>query len=750
MNLRLSKALLAWALATCVAFLLALDGFMQKGLEENILTLVPEDAVDLRVEETNRLFIASLERKAFFAVSDKKAAKDLSATLKDSHLCEAVYATVTKEEQKALYTFLNTYRLAFLDKSLQTELKDASLSSAFVLSQVFNPFAGVGVAELQKDPLLLTRRVAQGLTKGESATFDDGWIVAKDKAGTSYYLVEALLSKKLTLTDAANAIEEKLTSLKSSYPNVSFVKQGIAFYTAHGVKSAMHDISLLGSLSFAGLLLVFWVGFRSVRPFALCLISVIAGLIFASAATYLVFGTLHAATLVMSTSLIGISADYTTYYLTRRMQLGKEESSFASRDALKGSLLHAVLTSSLAYAVMLLAPLPGLRQFALFGAVGLIAACFSVLIVFPYLVAGFPSRALPMLEGFTRWVSLWKDNPVKGRALCLTCVALLSLGIFKLQTSDNLTAMQTLDATLKADEVKFTELFNRDMTQHWFIAIGNDADDALTKERALESRLEVARQNGALSGFDVFPLNTLKTQERLLPEYVHAADLVKKDLEDAGIAIGKTDSPKLLTLENYLKSPMARSAGFRVANLSDKSIAIILTVKGVKDESLMNAIAKEIDGVSWYSRKTSFENLFYSCRTTVAALLSLSFAAIFIVFIRSFGLKAGFVGSLCSLFSLTSALGAMGWLGIPLHLFSLFSLILVLGIGIDYVVFFHRHRNASASVSFATTIAMVTTLLSLGILVLSSTAAISNFGLVLFLGITASYLIAPMILTVRE
>ncbi len=164
----------------------------------------------------------------------------------------------------------------------------------------------------------------------------------------------------------------------------------------------------------------------------------------------------------------------------------------------------------------------------------------------------------------------------------------------------------------------------------------------------------------------------------------------------------------------------------------------------------MALIAKEIDGVSWYSRKASFEHLFYSCRTAVAALLSVSFLAIFLVFIRSFGFKAGIVGSLCSIFSLSSSLGAMGWLGIPLHLFSLFSLILVLGIGIDYVVFFHRHREASASVSFATTIAMVTTLFSLGILVLSSTAAISNFGLVLFLGITASYLIAPMILTVKR
>lgn len=35
--------------------------------------------------------------------------------------------------------------------------------------------------------------------------------------------------------------------------------------------------------------------------------------------TLLIFGELHLMTLVMSMSIIGISADYTLYYLTERM-----------------------------------------------------------------------------------------------------------------------------------------------------------------------------------------------------------------------------------------------------------------------------------------------------------------------------------------------------------------------------------------------------------------------------------------------
>lgn len=53
---------------------------------------------------------------------------------------------------------------------------------------------------------------------------------------------------------------------------------------------------------------------------------------------------------------------------------------------------------------------------------------------------------------------------------------------------------------------------------------------------------------------------------------------------------------------------------------------------------------------------------------------------------------------------------------IALNLFSLFALLVVLGIGIDYVVFFARLSAEPVQVSFAVTVAMTTILMSLGIL----------------------------------
>ena len=742
--------LFAWLILTLSALVVSVHSYRQNGIEHNILALVPEDAVDKRIDETNRNFLTSLERTLFFALSDETAAKDLKTRLEDSGVCQAVFGQIQPDKQRAIYAFLNSHRLAFIDPSTRDLLADPQAYSAWVMAQVFNPFAGIGHAELSGDPLLLIRRAQSSLTPSGNAALKKGWIVAGDKTGKTFYLVEASLKNGISVTDAVVSVNQILKTVQKDHPGTLALRQGIPFYTASGLESAKDDVSVLGTLSLVGLLAIFWLAFRSIRPFLLCAVSLLTGLIFATAATYLVFDSVHAAALVMSTSLIGISADYTTYYLTRRMRFGLSETAFQTRDRLKTTLLHAVGTSSLAYGVMLLAPLPGLRQFALFGAVGLMASCLTVLIAFPYLVAQFPVRNLALHPLFSRWVNLWTLHPLRMRSMCLIGVAVCALGIARLQISDDLTGMQTPDASLRANEAHFAKLFGRDMTQHWFVVLGPSSDDVLAREKALIEKLTPLKMEGKIAAWDAFAINTETEQAHLLPIYEKTAAETRKALGTVGMTLPHEKAPQTLRLADFLASDIARAYRGRISQLQDGSWGLILPVMNVQDESAMRQACQAVQGTFWYSRKGAFENIFRTCRITVSSLLALSCAAVFLVFACSFGLKAGAYCAGCSLLSLVAALGIMGWIGIPLQIFSLFALILVLGIGIDYIVFFYRHNRQAVDVSFAVTIAMVTTVLSLGILVLSRTAAISNFGLVLFLGITAAYLIAPLVLTIKR
>ena len=74
----------------------------------------------------------------------------------------------------------------------------------------------------------------------------------------------------------------------------------------------------------------------------------------------------------------------------------------------------------------------------------------------------------------------------------------------------------------------------------------------------------------------------------------------------------------------------------------------------------------------------------------------------------------------------------------------LLALVLVLGIGINYTLFFSNPRGTPLTSLLAITLAMLTTLLTLGMLVFSATQAISSFGIVLVSGIFTAFLLSPL------
>ena len=98
-----------------------------------------------------------------------------------------------------------------------------------------------------------------------------------------------------------------------------------------------------------------------------------------------------------------------------------------------------------------------------------------------------------------------------------------------------------------------------------------------------------------------------------------------------------------------------------------------------------------------------------------------------------------------SLAATACSLAALGYLGQPLTLFSLFGLLLVSAIGVDYAIFMYERVAGAAASLVGILLGAVTTLLSFGLLALSHTPAIANFGLAVALGVAFSLLWAPWV-----
>ena len=91
----------------------------------------------------------------------------------------------------------------------------------------------------------------------------------------------------------------------------------------------------------------------------------------------------------------------------------------------------------------------------------------------------------------------------------------------------------------------------------------------------------------------------------------------------------------------------------------------------------------------------------------------------------------------------TPALVALG--GLPFTFFNAIALVLALSISIDYAIFCMEADLARQSTTMlGIWLATLTTILSFGLLALSSVNAVHAFGLTLAVGVTLSFLLSPM------
>jgi predicted exporter len=89
-------------------------------------------------------------------------------------------------------------------------------------------------------------------------------------------------------------------------------------------------------------------------------------------------------------------------------------------------------------------------------------------------------------------------------------------------------------------------------------------------------------------------------------------------------------------------------------------------------------------------------------------------------------------------------LALLGVTGQSLQLFHVLALMLLLGIGVDYGIFFQEHPDRRDPVAWlAIGLSALSTLLSFGLLSLSKTPALQAFGLTMLIGIVSVWLLAP-------
>ena len=753
---------LGW-LAICLLLLAALCWLLPRSqINSSVLALLPKQQLVGVPDELADGFSRRLDRQLMWLVSpppgaDSAAVKWWWQQLRQMPELQQVGGPMDAQRQQQWGRFFYQHRNVLLDDATRQRLQQGpDAQSQWILGQLYSAFAGVSGKELANDPLMLVRasQLAQQ-QNGGLLSLSDGWLVARDAQGRSWYLLHAELSASSYDITSARRTVDKLAALQQQlqqrWPGTEVLNRGTLFYSNYASQQAERDISTIGLASVVGVFLLVLLMFRSPLPLLLCALSVSIGALAGTVATLLAFGEIHVMTLVLSISIVGISADYTLYFLTERRVHGQQSTPLASLQKLLPALSMALVTTVVAYLALLIAPFPGLQQLAVFAAAGLSAACITVICWYPRLSRRLPVRPAPGLTLILRWLHAWRHRPALRYGLPGAVLLLVIVGFSQLKVDDDIGQLQALPMALQQQEQRIAALTGQHNDQKWLVVYGTNAEQLLQRMELLQPMLAQAKRQGILADYRLLPLPSLQRQQQNAALLQRVVPQVMAQLQQADLALNAPDlTPEWVTPEQWMGSVVSEGWRLLWLTLPDGRSAALVPVNGVQNSAAMQALAEQVPGTGWIDRKTEFSELFGQYRLYLSYLLMLSVAVIVLIYLWRFGVRHGLRCMVPTLLSLGSGIAVLALSGHTLNLFSLLALVLVLGIGINYTLFFTNPRGTPTTSMFAIFMAVCTTQLTFGMLVLSHTQAISSFGIVLSSGIAVAFLLAPLTLATKR
>ena len=715
-----------------------LDGFNQR-LERQLVWLIrpPKSADDMQSKNMIAWFVQQLDSTPYFT--------GISHQLDDS-----------QQQNWAHFFFDNRYNL--LDNDSRKRLQaGGDRQSQWILTQLYSPFAGVRRKELITDPLLLRRSAQLALIQqGGELSLKDNWLTAKDQQGQIWYMIHAELNiNSYDIHEAASAVaflKQINQQMQQRWSGTEILQRGVVYYSDYASQQAIRDITSIGLVSLLGITALLLAMFKSLRPLWLILLSLSVGVLAGTTAVLILFGEIHILTLVMSTSVIGISIDYALHYLTERLIHGHQVTPQASLRILFPTLSLAVISSCIAYSILLLAPFPGLQQLSVFAIFGLIGAFLTVVCWYPLLVNKLYVNPISKSTHYIEcWLALWRKN----RLFSCSCTVLLALvcgfGMMRLHIDDDISKLQTLPEELQQQEQKLATITGQQNDQKWFIVYGHNAEQALQRLETLQPDLELAKQHHWLTNYKLIPLNSLQRQKENQLLVAKYADTIISQLQQVGLPVVAPEINKTFVQpQQWLESIVSEGWRLLWLTLHDGQTAILIPVNGVNQPEKLQEIVADRPGYYWMYKRRVFSELFAVYRYHLGQLLLLSLTVISLLFIVRFGWRQGIRCIIPSLLSLMMGLAITGFVGVSINLFSMLALILVLGIGIDYTLFFSNPRGHPTTMMLSVFMAALTTLLTFGMLTLSHTHAIASFGLVLSGGIFTAFLLSPLAINNNE
>ena len=759
-----SERRLPWLFLILLLAVVALAGWQWRDgapLSANLMELVPgthPDALELRAE---RRMQEPLNREMLVLVghADRQQAVTMAQTLGEQWQASGLFEKVQwnlQADLPALRTQLLQGRLAMLaadDRQLLIEHPDAFIQQR--VQALFDPFTGFSLVSSQDDWLGLTGRIQNSQPKHGAVQLDigSGALVA-DADGKSWVLLRArttgnAFDMNLPLQVAALLQHSREQAAKA---DVQILAASGLLYAANGQQQATREMTWVGGGATLGIFLLLLLAFRRWRVL-LAFVPVLVGMLFGAVACVALFGHMHVMTLVLGSSLIGVAVDYPLHYLSKSWSLKPWRSWPALRLTLSGLTL-SLLTSTIGYLALAWTPFPALTQIAVFSAAGLLGAYLSAVCLLPALLKNVELRPAQWpLHLAERLVNLREKllERVRTPVLLALLIAFCAGGLVQLQSKNDIRQWVGAPQRLTDEAQAIARITGYQPTSQFFLVRAANQQELLERQAALSERLEQLVNLDKLQGY--LALDQLVSppgQQQQVRDALIKLPQFWQPLLDLGVPLAalQTELQQLQTLptediDAALAGPLGEPYRTLWLGPTEDGVAAMTSLQGLNNPSLLRVQALDLPGVMLVDRLGDLNNVFAATQISAAELKLASCVLIVLVLILPFGFGGALRIVALPLLAALCSLASLGWLGQPLTLFSLFGLLLVTAISVDYAILMREQVGGAAVSLLGTLLAAVTTWLSFGLLAVSSTPAVSNFGLSVSLGLAFSFMLAP-------
>ena len=683
---------------------------------------------------------------------------------------------------------------AFTMTSLSSLEEDPFMLSENALENYLSFLQASGTSMSLKDGLL-------------SSYVDDTWYVMikgeLSKEGSA-------LASKSNGVEFINRVTGEIASGKRGLPEnqVRFVFSGTPFHSYKASTAASKEISIISTVSMLAVILVLLFVFRSPAPILWSLLSISLSAGTAFMASISIFGKMHLLTLVFGTSLIGTSIDYSLHYFIN-WKAGKDfsEGSQIRLQLFKGLFL-SLLSTILCYFILLFTPFSLLRQMSVFSIFGITSTFLTSICIYPLLPLPQASRQIFILEkwdsfckrrkssnqsasgdfsseknqapdsnsissvsekkSFSRSTSRGISRPLSIVFVCLLfslTLILLFAGRKNIGIENNLSRLYKMEGQELKNEIEAAKVLKYSPSA-WFIVSGQSPEEVLEREEDITSALKKnneekgkSLENASFICTSAF-VPSIKSQKKsreaakkLLPlakdQYLYlgydqneaenlSSKLAKSFEDDDYIEIGKN-------VPDFLETSFSSAW---LGQIDGKFYSVILP-SSVTDFEAYKALSDD-ENVFLVSKVQQISSDLNRLSHTVMLFFILVYFVIFFVLKIFYPFKQCFKIVSVPLLIVLSVSSIFAVSSIKLEFFSITGMILVFGLGLDYVIYMIENQLRSQSQSqnkgnrlesFAIFLSFFTTLVSFGALALSHFVPVHMIGLSIFIGLCSAYLL---------